>query len=118
VPPAQVKVRVLNGAGTPGLAQRAAEQVKAKGFTVVEIGNADTTVASSQVKAGPGAEESAATLASQVPGAKSAAGGAQAGVVDLVLGSDWQGLGAGTAGASLPASASGVSANQDPCKAR
>jgi LCP family protein required for cell wall assembly len=117
VPAGQVRVRVLNGAGVTGLAQRAADQLRSRGFSVIEIGNAGFAAARSQVRYGSGAAGSAATLAALVPGATNAPGGAQPGAVDLVLGADWQGLRPPPAQRSgVPASAGGVTANQDPCK--
>jgi LCP family protein required for cell wall assembly len=118
VSPAQVRVRVLNGAGIGGLAQRAAEQLKTQGFNVIEVGNAGLTTAQSQIRHGSGAADHAAALAGLVPGARTSADGAQPGVVDLVLGSDWRGLKSGSSDNSLPPSAGGVSAEQDPCKTR
>lgn len=118
VSPAEVRVRVLNGAGIAGLAQRASEQLRARGFNVIEVGNAASTASGSQIRYGSGAADHAAALADLVPGARTSAQGSQPGVVDLVLGSDWQGLKSDSTNTSLPASAGGVTASQDPCKAQ
>lgn len=40
--PSSIRVEVLNGSGTAGLANKLAEQLKDKGFQVVKVGNADS----------------------------------------------------------------------------
>lgn len=42
VPPSSISVAVLNGSGTPGLGRRLAETLRAKGFTVASVANADS----------------------------------------------------------------------------
>jgi LCP family protein required for cell wall assembly len=94
VPASQVKVRVYNASGTPGKAQRIADQLTAQGFQVIKVGNASATYGkTTQVLFGQGADQQAATLAGLVPNAKplSRSDGA-AGVVDLVVGADWTAL--------------------------
>lgn len=46
---ARGRVEVMNGAGKPGLAKLATEQLRDAGFDVVQFGNATTTAASSSV---------------------------------------------------------------------
>jgi LCP family protein required for cell wall assembly len=41
VPAASIKVDVRNGSGTPGLGRRLASELRAKGFTIASIANAD-----------------------------------------------------------------------------
>ena len=66
-PPAQVRVLVLNGSGTAGAAQTKADQLKAAGYTNVDVGNANaqkgTTVACKT-----GFDTEAASLAQVVGG--------------------------------------------------
>jgi hypothetical protein len=113
VAPSAVKVQVLNGSGTPGLAAKAAASLTSAGYTVVGTGNADTSsYTQTQVRFGAGASAAAATLAAAVPGAATAASStAPAGTVQLVLGTDWSGLGGGSAAGSsgsAPAAAAGT----------
>lgn len=46
---ARARVEVLNGAGKPGLAKLATEQLRAAGFDVVQFGNAATPASTSYV---------------------------------------------------------------------
>ena len=65
--PADVSVRVLNGAGVAGLAGEVGELLTARGYEVVAVGNAeqrDRTV----VQHPPGAEAQARLVAGEVPG--------------------------------------------------
>lgn len=76
ISPAQVRVDVQNGTGIPGLGRRVAAILKAKGFTIGEVGNAPTsdvmttelhehssiTFAATKVRAALGAAASKATI--------------------------------------------------------
>jgi LCP family protein required for cell wall assembly len=116
MPPAQIKVRVLNGTSTPGLARRVGDQLTARGYTVTGVGTATTRPSQTQLLYGTGADQQAASLAQVAPGAKPAAGqSVTAGVVDLILGTDWEGLKSPQA-KSIPKSADSVNAADDPCK--
>lgn len=93
--PADVSVEVYNGSGTSGLAGSAAESLTGAGFTVTSTGNADSmdyTV--TEVRHAPGDEALAAAVSGVVPGAvvKEVAEAAS-GTVQLVLGSDFNGVG-------------------------
>lgn len=116
--PSQVKVQVLNGTTTPGLAGRAGDQLKARGYQVVKVGTlTGTKPTHTEVRYGSGADQQAAALAQVIPGAKTVAGqNTPAGTVDLVLGPDWQGL-KSTQPTSIPSSSSAgaVNAAADPC---
>ena len=117
--PSQVKVRVLNGTTTPGLAQRAGDQLTSRGYQVAKIGTlVGTGPDKTEVRYGSGADQQAAALAQVVPGAKPVAGqDTPAGTVDLVLGPDWQGL-KSSGQSSIPSSstAGAVNAGEDVCK--
>ncbi len=66
VTPEEVSLEVRNGAGTPGLAGAAAEELERRGFTVTQIGNSDpidTTV----VRYTEGNEDKANLVAQQSP---------------------------------------------------
>ncbi|MDX1620339.1 MAG: LCP family protein, partial [Nitriliruptorales bacterium] len=89
--PADVSVRVLNGAGVSGLAGRTAEALRAAGFDVVGIGNADPAERS-LVLHPAGQEEEAAFLAQQFAGQAGVEPEVQESseveVVTLILGTD------------------------------
>ncbi|TKJ32474.1 LCP family protein, partial [Blastococcus sp. CCUG 61487] len=69
LPPAEVGLDVLNGTGTTGLATQVADLLRAEGFVVDEVGNAEGTVSQSVVRHGPGMVAQARTVAAAVPGA-------------------------------------------------
>jgi LCP family protein required for cell wall assembly len=93
--PSEVSVQVYNGSGTSGLAADAAAELEAAGFVVAGTGNADSTdYEQTVIRHAAGDEALATALAGQVPGAvvevsEDAAGG----TVQLVLGSDFNGIG-------------------------
>ena len=99
-PPGRVKVRVLNGAGVPGLAGQTAGRLRKLGFDVIGIGN--TTAASITVVtyAGTAQADSAYTLMTALkatPAAQNllpepAPQTGTAGPVTLIIGSDWAGV--------------------------
>jgi hypothetical protein len=93
--PADVSVQVYNGSGTSGLAGTAASALTQAGFAVAGTGNADSmdyTV--TEIRHAAGDEALAATLAAAVPGAVvEQLDGATSGTVQLVLGSDFNGIG-------------------------
>jgi LCP family protein required for cell wall assembly len=95
VAPSAVTVDVYNGSGTPGLAAEAAGSLETAGFVVGSTGNADSTdYDRTVVRHAAGDEALAATLAAAVPGAVVEAGeDATSGTVQLVLGSDFNGVG-------------------------
>ncbi len=94
VKPSQVTLSVQNGGGVTGEASRTAAKLTSFGFTVSGTGNA-TNSATTTVHYGTGGEGQADLVASYVTG-----GGAEvvadstlaAGAVELVLGSDFQGI--------------------------
>jgi hypothetical protein len=86
VAPAGITVDVLNGTGTSGLAATVADQMRAQGFGVGQVGNEPGTVNETLVRFGPGAEERARTVAAAVPGAVVQASDTIGDRVQLVLG--------------------------------
>ena len=69
VPPAEIEVRVLNGSGQTGAASRAAQDLEAAGFEVVEIGNADRSdYGRTVVRHNDGTAEAGRTLVASLPG--------------------------------------------------
>ncbi|MCW2904166.1 MAG: cell envelope-related transcriptional attenuator [Streptosporangiaceae bacterium] len=86
VPPSQVRVRVLNGTGVHGLAQRYADQLTAQGFKVIQVAST-TPQTTTRVLYGTGADQQAATLTGVLSGVTAAPRqGGTPGVVDLVIG--------------------------------
>jgi LCP family protein required for cell wall assembly len=62
--PENIRVNVLNGTPTPGLAKKVAKQLRKQGFIVEEVGNAETTdYTATTVEYDPAYDESATTLA-------------------------------------------------------
>jgi hypothetical protein len=88
-------VNVWNGSGVSGVAKTAAAELQAEGFTVPETGNADSTeYTATEIRYAAGDQALAATLAAAVPGATvSESEEPTNGTVDLVIGSDFNGIG-------------------------
>jgi hypothetical protein len=108
VAPGQVKVAVFNGSGTPGLAGKTATALQKAGFVVSSTGNADaSTYTKTEIRYAAGDEALANTLLASVPGATlTASTDVAKGSVQLVLGSDFNGVGqAVTATPTSPAPA-------------
>ena len=119
VAPQDVRVRVLDASGVAGLGRRAADEVAAAGFVVVEgaraVGTGTTTTT---VRHGPDRADSGRTLAAAVPGARTEPVPTLGSVLDLVVGSDYAGARPVTVtpGSAAPAPPpGGQTAAQDPC---
>jgi LCP family protein required for cell wall assembly len=95
VAPSAVDVAVLNGSGTAGLAADTAAALQAAGYVVASSGNADSSdYTATEIRYAAGDEAQANTLVAAIPGAKAKkADGATSGTVQLVLGSDFNGVG-------------------------
>ncbi|MGN6244995.1 MAG: LytR C-terminal domain-containing protein [Motilibacteraceae bacterium] len=95
LPAGKVDVRVLNGTPRSGLAKTVGDQLAARGFHVVAIGN-DTAkravTAPAEVRYGKGGASAALTVAAQVPGAVPVLDRRTGATVDLVLGSGYAAL--------------------------
>ena len=93
--PGDVSVQVLNGSGTSGLAGKAASGLTRAGFQVAGTGNADSMGHDvTEVHFAAGDDALAAALAGSVPGAVLLqVDDATPGTVQLVLGSDFNGVG-------------------------
>ena len=93
VPPNKITVRVLNGVGTPGLARRAAGQLRAAGFGAVVVpGTAKTTGRKATViQYGPARADSARTLAAAIPGARLKRSTSLGATIEVIVGSSWKG---------------------------
>jgi hypothetical protein len=84
--PAGITVDVLNGTATSGLAAGVADQLRAQGFGVGQVGNELGVVNESVVRFGAGAEEQARTVVAAVPGAVLQPSDATGGAIQLVIG--------------------------------
>lgn len=115
VPASQVKVRVFNGSGTAGRAKAVADQLTAQGFQVVKTST--TTIGKTKILYGSGAAGDAATLSDLVPGVTAVphTGIGTAGVVDLVVGTDFPEL-KGSKPKPIPSLQGEITATDDICK--
>ncbi|SEK24977.1 cell envelope-related function transcriptional attenuator common domain-containing protein [Blastococcus sp. DSM 46786] len=95
VDPSAVTIDVYNGSGTSGLAAKAASSLTTAGFTVGSTGNASSMDHErTEVRYAAGDEALASTVAAAIPGAVAAESeDAGRGTVQLVLGSDFNGVG-------------------------
>jgi LCP family protein required for cell wall assembly len=95
VAPGEVSVNVYNGSGISGIAKSAAADLTAQGFTVPQTGNADSTeYTATEIRYAAGDQALANTLAAALPGVTTAESEEPtAGTVDLVIGSDFNGIG-------------------------
>jgi hypothetical protein len=95
VAPSAVTVSVFNGSGIAGVAATAAADLTAGGFVVAGSGNADSSdYDQTVIRYAAGDEDLAATVAAAIPGAVTEASeDADSGTVQLVLGTDFNGVG-------------------------
>ncbi len=93
--PAEVTVQVFNGSGTPGLAGTAADALTEAGYVVGSTGNADSMDHTrTEIRYAAAGKALATTLATAVPGAKLTVDeDVPAGTTQLVIGSDFNGIG-------------------------
>jgi len=84
--PSSIKVDVLNGTGTTGLAGTVAGALRGEGFGIGTVGNEPGTVNSSIVRHGPHTLEQARTVAAAVPGAVLQASDSTSDTVQLAIG--------------------------------
>jgi LCP family protein required for cell wall assembly len=112
--PSAVRVKVLNGSGTPGLAAQAAEQLEKQGFVVTSVGNAASSdYTQTTVVFDPDYDESARTLAYSANAAVSKSTG-NGRTLTLIVGSDWSGARKVTIGGG---GASGSASDPNPTSA-
>jgi len=92
--PGEVTVSVSNGSGVKGAAATAASALAAAGFHASSGGNAATATDVTTISYATGDDAAAAAVAAQVPGAAVTVDDSlTAGTVQLVLGSDFNGIG-------------------------
>ncbi|GAA5000470.1 LCP family protein [Kitasatospora paranensis] len=93
VPPGQIRVQVLNGAGATGLGSRVDGDLRAAGFaTTGTPSNADGPAAHTAVRYDPRWNESARTLAAALPGAELVPVPGQGATLQVVVGPDYRGV--------------------------
>jgi len=92
-PPENIRVTVLNGTPTPGLAKKAAKQLRKQGFIVESVDNAETTdYTATTVLYDPKWDESAETLSYAAGATVTEKVKKQGAVLTLVLGTDFTGI--------------------------
>lgn len=97
VDPSEVTAEIYNGTGTGGLAAGAGDALTELGYGVGTVGDADRgDYAASEIRYGPDAAAAARTLALVVPGVRMVAEDDLGDRVQLVLGSDFTGIGQAT----------------------
>jgi hypothetical protein len=113
VAPSDVKIRILNGTGTPGQAGDAASDLGAAGFAPAGLGDADRFgYEKTEIRYAPGAQPKAAFLARYLGGAGRLVPDSSLRGTDLVLvvGGDWKGVTPPAGEAAGPASTSPTTA--------
>jgi LCP family protein required for cell wall assembly len=93
VPPAQVKVQVLNGTATAGLARKASDALAAVGFSVGVPGNNNvSTLTQTEIRYDPAYSESVKTVEAALPGAKLVPVKGRGATVLIVVATDYNGV--------------------------
>lgn len=92
LPPDEVTVSVLNGTRISGLARRMADELRAAGFAIADVGDADAPVDASVIRYPRGQRDAAETLARSLP-REVPLEEASVGTVTLILGPDLAGEG-------------------------
>jgi len=123
VAPASIRLKVLNGAGIPGLGRRAADELEGVGFQIVGAPeNRGTSQQGTVVLHGPDKADSARTVAAAIPGATTELDPNLTRTVEVVVGASYDGAQAVTVAGAAPAepepaasTPAVVSAASDPC---
>ena len=90
-PPSSIKVKVLDGSGTKGLAQQVASELKAMGFVVTAVGKTNTPVTSTQVNYNKKFKAGAATLSYAANTTNIVKSTTLVNTFELIIGPDWIG---------------------------
>ncbi|PTR28812.1 LytR family transcriptional attenuator [Rhodococcus sp. OK519] len=130
--PEELSVQVSNGSGVSGLAASTADRLATYGFGIYSVGNYSSTSNQTIVRFAPGREAEAATLASAIPGAVLESTSGLGNIVEVVLGTEFDGTITAPAapgtpvdsgptriytedGAELPADLAVTNATDNPC---
>ena len=93
VPPEDIKVRVLNAIGTPGLATEAGRDLEEAGFEASVVpGLARRGLKTTEIRYGPSRAEAVKTLAKALPGAKPKEIAELQAEIQIYVGGDWDGV--------------------------
>ncbi len=93
VQPAAIRLRVLNGTGTRGLARTASDALRDKGFVVSSVGDADaSSYDTTVVRYGVDREDSARTVSAAIPGSKIQVDATLGRTLEVVVGSSYSGV--------------------------
>lgn len=87
--PADIRVRVLNGSGVDGQGRKAAELLRAQGFTVVDVATAEQSGVTTSVRYNPAFDESARTLAYAVGAGSNMVSDGSGRTLVVTIGTDW-----------------------------
>lgn len=119
VAPDRIRVQVRNGSGIEGTARQASDDLAALGFLVRTPDTADVQGPQTVVRHGPSRADSARTVAAALPGATVELDPALDGVVEVVVGSSYDGVAPVTVSlpeqAAPPSQAPVLTAEADPC---
>ncbi len=117
VSPEQVRVEVLNTTGESGLAGRTASELRGLGYTVDGVGNLDSDAEGTVIRYAPGDEAAAKLLATSIPGAELVADPSTGRVIQLELGSGFDGTvrAPDTGEPEVPQNLKTVNAARDTC---
>ncbi|MFL6240020.1 MAG: LCP family protein [Actinomycetes bacterium] len=127
VSPSHVPVRVLNGTGVKGAATKAANDLRAAGFDVVGVGDADSSnYSQTLVRFGAQRVESSETLAAAIPGSLRQSDDGLGNTVALIVGTNYNGAHSVSIGSPGPSPSSspapnkpqGISASEDACSSK
>jgi LCP family protein required for cell wall assembly len=116
VAPHDIDVRVINGVGTPGLAARAAGDLRDAGFGATVVPGSRRGAGSTVIQYGPGRADSARTLKAALPGARVKELPGLGSRLQVVVGPSWSG--AKKVGVSRPAKAPSDDSGQRQVNAR
>jgi hypothetical protein len=114
--PSKIKVSVLNGSGVDGAARKAAKELEALGFVVVNVATAPKDVAVTTVTYDPDYDESARTLAWSSKATVRDDSGSGSTLV-LTIGPDWDGARAAVVKSSGSSGTKTRTADENPCVA-
>lgn len=107
VPPSSITVNVLNGTGQNGLANKVAGQLRAKGFSIGTVADADNSnYTQSVVEWGSEKKQTSQTLAAAVPGSIRQKDSSSPTTVTLIVGSNFTKVVSVTIGSSPSATPS------------
>jgi LCP family protein required for cell wall assembly len=91
VPPNEIKLQVVNGTGTEGLATQVAKRLRSVGFEIVKMDNAPQRVDRTMIRYAASHEQQARSVAAAIPRAVLRLDPAMGGAIEVELGGDFDG---------------------------